>query len=116
MMNSMNGGLKAAIFTVAGLSLATPTAALADPPGVYYSWRETEISLADCLRRGEAALATEGLENILADSTSVAGRSEEVTAVFVCLDHSESTTVMVVVAGADDTQVVRVREALKATF
>jgi len=116
MMKTMNGGLKAAIFTLAGLSLTTATAALADPPGVYYSWRETEISLADCLRRSEAALITEGMENILADSTSVAGRSEDVTAVFVCLDHADSTTVMVVVAGADDAQVVEVREALKAIF
>jgi hypothetical protein len=116
MMKAMNGGLKAAIFAVTGISLTTATAVLAEPPGVYYSWRETEISVPDCIRRGSAALETEGLENILTDSTSVAGRSEDVTAVFLCLNHSNSTTVMVVVAGEDDAQAVRVREALKATF
>jgi hypothetical protein len=116
MMEMINGGLKAAMFAVTGLSMATPMVALAEPPGVFYSWRESEISVADCVRRGEAALEAEGMDNISGDTTSVAGRSEDVTAVFVCLDHANTTTVMIVVAGADDTQAIRVRESLKATF
>jgi hypothetical protein len=112
----MNGGIKTAIFALAGLGLATATAAQAEPPGIYYSWRETEISVSQCIRRAEAALEGEGLENILADPTSIAGRSEDVTAVFICMEHSDSTTVMVIVAGEDDAQAVRVREALKAMF
>ena len=115
-MSMTNGGLKAAMVAVTGLSVATPMVALAEPPGVFYSWRESEISVADCVRRGETALASEGLENISGDTTSVAGRSEDVTAVFICLDHADSTTVMIVVAGEDDTQAVRVRESLKARF
>jgi len=112
----INSGLKSAMFAVIGLSVTTPMVALAEPPGVFYSWRESEISVADCIRRGEAALEAEGMENISGDTTSVAGRSADVTALFVCLDHANSTTVMIVVASEDDTQAVRVRESLKATF
>lgn len=96
--------------------MAVAAAAQAEPPGVYYSWRETDISLPQCIRRAEAALQEEDLENILADSTSIAGRSGDMTAVFICLEHQNSTTVMVVVAGQDDAQAVRLREALKASF
>jgi hypothetical protein len=112
----MNSGLKAAMSAVTGLGLAMATPALAEPPGVYYSWRETQISVPDCLRRAQAAMTAEGLENILADSTSIAGQSEDVTAVFLCLDHADATTVMVVVASEDDAQAVTVRESLKAGF
>lgn len=112
----MNGGFKAALSAATGLSLMTATAAYAEPPGVYYSWRETEISLPQCIRRAGAALEAEDMENVLADSTSVAGRSEEVTAVFICLEQQDATTVMIVVAGQDDAQAVRVREILKAAF
>lgn len=112
----MNGGIKTALLALASLSFTTSVAAQAEPPGVYYSWRESEISVSQCISRAQAALEGEGLENVLADATSVAGRSEAVTAVFVCLEHPDTTTVMVIVAGEDDTQAVQVREALKAKF
>ena len=116
MRQIMGRGFQTAILAATGLSLAAATAAQAEAPGVYYSWRETEISVPECVRRAGTALETEGLDNILADSTSIAGRSEAVTAVFVCLEHSESTTVMVIVSGEDHTQAVTVRESLKARF
>ncbi len=112
----MNVGIKTAVFALLGWGLTTGVAAQAEPPGVYYSWRESEISVSQCTNRAQAALESEGLENILADDTSVAGRSDDLTAVFVCLEHPDSTTVMVIVSGDDDAQAVRVREALKAKF
>jgi hypothetical protein len=115
MVNAINRGVKS-LGCWLGLLAAAAPAALAEPPGVYYSWRETEISVSQCISRAEAALEGEGLENILADDTSIAGQSEDITAVFICLESSPSTTVMIIVAGEDDTQVVDMREALKASF
>jgi hypothetical protein len=51
------------------------------------------------------------------DGTSVAGRSETVTAVFVCAENPAAvTTVMVVVASDDDSQALNLLNALKLTF
>ena len=113
---TMTSGFKAAIFALTGMGLATATAVRAEAPGIYYAWRETELSVPECIQRAGRSLETQGLENVLADSASIAGRMEGVTAVFICLEHADSTTVMVIVSGEDHTEAVRVRELLKATF
>jgi len=92
------------------------TAAQAEPPGVYYSWRATNTDVAVCLDKAGEALESQNLAMVQADETSIAGRSEDSTAVFVCLENSDSTTVMVIVASTDDEQALALREALKEAF
>ncbi len=92
------------------------TAAQAEPPGIYYSWRATNTDVAACLDQAGEALESQDLATVQADETSVAGRSEESTAVFVCLETPDSTTVMVIVASTDDEQALALREALKEAF
>lgn len=100
--------------SVGSLAIASP--ALAEPPGVYYSWRALDTSVPQCLDQAEQALTSQELEPVQSDDISVAGRSEDTTAVFVCLDNGTSTTVMVIVASSDDEQAYDLREALKASF
>ncbi|NJL44733.1 MAG: hypothetical protein HC922_01270 [Leptolyngbyaceae cyanobacterium SM2_3_12] len=100
--------------------MATATAVRAEPPGVFYSWRATNTDVPQCITQAEEALMAQNLTAIQADATSVAGRSEDITAVFICLDNAvstpASTTVMIIVAGTDDEQTVAMREALKTSF
>ncbi|MGF1567958.1 MAG: hypothetical protein ACFCVD_07785 [Nodosilinea sp.] len=113
----MKSALRIANIGLASLGLlATATAAQAEPPAVYYSWRATDITATACITQAGQALASQNLTPIQADATSVAGRSEVATAVFVCLENSDATTVMVIVAGADDDQTLALREALKVAF
>jgi hypothetical protein len=106
-----------ALFT-AGLGLAaTGPAALAEPPGVYYAWQVAPINTAQCLTLARQALASEGLEPMQNDATSIAGRSEAVTAMFVCAENpADVTTVMLVVASVDDAAALALRAALLLAF
>lgn len=91
-------------------------AACAEAPGIYYSWRELDTGLSQCLGRAESAINTQGLENVQIDENTVAGRSEEATALFICVPSGEGTLVMVVVSSVNDEAAVALREALKANF
>jgi hypothetical protein len=95
---------------------AAAAVAQANPPGVYYSWRVLETSVDQCLDRAADALANQQLDNIQADDSSVAGRSDVATAVFICMDQSAVTTVMVIVSSEDEVEAVRLRESLKQSF
>ncbi|HEY9738148.1 MAG TPA: hypothetical protein V6D06_17775 [Trichocoleus sp.] len=112
-----------------GLSLSmVATAARAEAPGVFYSWRALDTGVAQCLDQATQALESQSLAEIQADGNSVGGRTDETTAIFVCLEDSQSsgqtnpqtsapsTTVMVIVAGTSDDEAVALREALKAAF
>ncbi|MGB3200477.1 MAG: hypothetical protein WBA99_06225 [Nodosilinea sp.] len=101
-----------------GLGLVAPLpAAQASPPGMYYAWQVLGIDTDQCLGQARQALASQGIEPVQNDATSVAGRSETVTAMFVCIENpTDVTTVMVVVAGDDDDQALALREALKRAF
>ncbi|PSN10671.1 hypothetical protein C7293_27225 [filamentous cyanobacterium CCT1] len=101
-----------------GLGLATTVpAAQSAPPGMHYAWQVLGIDTAQCLSQASQALASQGLEPIQNDATSIAGRSETVTAMFVCVESQPAiTTVMVVVASDNDDQALALREALKQAF
>ena len=89
----------------------------AAPPGVHYAWQTLTINTAQCLELARQALASQGLDPVQTDGTSVAGRSETVTAVFVCAENPTAvTTVMVVVASDDDRQAINLLDALKLAF
>ncbi|MBD2231256.1 hypothetical protein [Phormidium tenue] len=108
--------LLTALLTGLGL-MATTSVAQAAPPGVHYAWQVLGINTAQCLGQARQALESQGLEPMQNDATSVAGRSETVTAMFVCLESQPATTtVMVVVASDDDEQALALREALKQAF
>ena len=82
-------------------------------------WRATTTDVTQCIDRAGQALASQDLTPVQTDTVSIAGQSEATTAVFVCLEtpgDSEATTVMVIVAGANDDQAVALREALKRAF
>jgi hypothetical protein len=105
---------------IAGLGWAAIGAAAqgsAAPPGVHYAWQTLTIDTAQCLELAQQALASQGLDPVQTDGTSVAGRSETVTAMFVCAENPAAvTTVMVVVASDDDSQALNLLNALKLTF
>lgn len=96
------------------LALATPVKANA--PGIFYSWRSLDTTVAQCVTQAEAAMTTIELTDISVDPTSVAGRTEESTALFVCLDNGVDTTVMVIVSGDNEDEAIEIREALKDEF
>jgi hypothetical protein len=105
-----------ALLSGLGLAAANP-AVQAGPPGMHYAWQVLDMDTAQCLERAQQAIAAQGLDPIQNDDTSMAGRSEAVTAMFVCIENpSTVTTVVVVVAGADDDQSLALREALKLAF
>lgn len=113
----MQNMVKQALMGVASVgTLAMASAAQAEPPGVYYSWRAMDTTVAQCVSQAEQALESQDLATVQADDISIAGRSEDSTAVFVCLDNGTFTTVMVIVASSDDEQAFDLREALKASF
>ncbi|HEY9764484.1 MAG TPA: hypothetical protein V6D07_18295 [Trichocoleus sp.] len=102
---------------VVGLGvLASAAIARAEAPGVYYSWRELETTSPQCLDRANQALTGQELRDIRTDGNSIAGRNDEATAVFVCLQGQAGTTVMVIVAATNDEAAVNLREALKLAF
>lgn len=100
------------------------TAAQAEAPDVFYSWRALETDVAQCLDRSAQALGSQGLLDVQIDGNSVGGRTDETTAVFVCLEGTQAeaqttspaTTVMVIVAGTSDDAALALREALKTAF
>ena len=102
-----------------GAILAAAGAAQAEPPGIYYSWRAMTTSVAQCLDQAENALESQDLAPVQTDAISIAGQSDEATAVFVCMESPSeftATTVMVIVASADNDQAMALREALKQAF
>ena len=109
--------VKHTLASLVGLgSLAVAAAAQAEPPGVYYAWRAMDTNVSQCLNQAEQALESQDLTTVQTDDISIAGRSEDSTAVFVCLENTDATTVMVIVASTDDDQALALREALKAEF
>ena len=105
-----------------GWSLAAPSStpgpiAQAGPPGMHYAWQVLPITTDQCLSQARQALASQGLEPVQNDATSIAGRSEVVTAMVVCIENPATvTTVMLVVASDDDSEALALREALKLAF
>ncbi|MGG6239868.1 hypothetical protein ACQ4N7_14680 [Nodosilinea sp. AN01ver1] len=108
--------LLTALLTGLGLAANMP-ATQAAPPGMHYAWQVLGIDTAQCLSQASQALESQGLEPMQNDATSVAGRSDTVTAMFVCIESQPAiTTVMVVVASDSDEQALALREALKQAF
>ncbi|MEB3289388.1 MAG: hypothetical protein VKI82_05700 [Leptolyngbya sp.] len=103
---------------VGGALLASATAAQADPPGIYYSWRAMATDVNRCIRQAENALEAQNLSPVQTDAVSIAGQSDDATAVFVCMEAPDPTvtTVMVIVASADNDRALALREALKRAF
>lgn len=101
---------------VLGLGVFTAAAAQAEAPGVYYSWRALDTTVSQCLDRANQALTDQSLQDIQTEGNSVAGRNDESTAIFVCLEDSQATTVMVIVASENDDAAVNLRETLKSIF
>lgn len=102
-----------------GAILASAAAAQADPPGIYYSWQAMATDVNQCIGQAENALESQDLAPVQMDAISIAGQSDEATAVFVCMeapDGAAYTTVMVIVASADNDQALALREALKQAF
>ncbi|NEQ46445.1 MAG: hypothetical protein F6K00_24035 [Leptolyngbya sp. SIOISBB] len=98
-----------------GLALAT-SPARAQSPGLYYAWRAVDADLITCIDRSTTALADEGLSNIQVEGNSVAGTTEDSTAVFVCLENPNAMTVMIMVSSTDDDTAFTLRETLKESF
>ncbi|QQE63400.1 hypothetical protein GFS31_00650 [Leptolyngbya sp. BL0902] len=102
-----------------GMMLASAAAAQADPPGIYYSWQAMTTDVNQCIGQAENALESQDLNPVQTDAISIAGQSDDSTAVFVCIeapDGADYTTVMVIVASADNNQALALREALKQAF
>ncbi|MFQ4137480.1 hypothetical protein PGN35_014280 [Nodosilinea sp. PGN35] len=103
---------------VSGLGLAAVTPGVqASPPGVYYAWQVLAMDTAQCLGQAQRALLSQGLAPEQNDATSMAGRSDDVTAVLVCVENpADITTVMIIVASEDDDRALALREALQLAF
>jgi len=99
----------------AGLALAA-LPARAQSPGLYYAWRAVETDVVTCIDRSTTALTNEGLSNIQVEGNSVAGTTEDATAVFVCLQNPEAITVMIMVSSTNDDTAFTLRETLKESF
>lgn len=108
--------LLTALLTGLGLVANLPNAQAA-PPGLHYAWQVLGINTLQCLSQAQQALESQGLDPVQNDATSIAGRSETATAMFVCIENPATiTTVMVVVASDDDGEALALREALKLAF
>jgi len=90
--------------------------ARAEARGVYYSWRALDTDPEQCIDRAVRALDSESLVDVRVEGNSVVGRNPDATAVFVCLQDSAASTVMVIVASSDDASAITLREALKTAF
>ncbi|MEO0491065.1 MAG: hypothetical protein AAFW84_10485 [Cyanobacteria bacterium J06635_15] len=113
-MMKLLSSVSSVAFGLGLLALAMP--AKANAPGIFYSWRSLDTTVTQCVSQAEAAMTTIELLDISVDPTSVAGRTEDSTAVFVCLDNGVDTTVMVIVSGDNEDEAIEVREALKSAF
>ncbi|MEM6839805.1 MAG: hypothetical protein AAF609_23585 [Cyanobacteria bacterium P01_C01_bin.120] len=90
--------------------------AQAQSPGLYYAWRLINSDSVACLERATAVLTNQELNNIQVEGNSVAGTTEDSTAVFVCLENAGNTTVMIMVSSTDDDMAFALRETLKENF
>ncbi|MBE7382178.1 MAG: hypothetical protein F6J95_012280 [Leptolyngbya sp. SIO1E4] len=88
----------------------------AQAPGLYYSWRSINTDTVGCIDRATTALNTQELENIQVEGNSISGTTENATAVFVCLEDADTTTVMIMVSSVDDENAFALRESLKGAF
>jgi hypothetical protein len=88
----------------------------AQTPGLYYSWRALSGDVATCIDRSITALETQALGNIQVEGNSVGGTTDNATVVFVCLDNTDSVTVMLMVSSTDDDVAFGLRETLKESF
>lgn len=105
--------------TVGFGTLAEAQVETSSQPGVYYSWRALQTTVEQCLQRSQQALSSENVGEIQQIDNSVAGRTDSSTVVFVCLPQqtqSQTTTVMMIVAGQDDQAAIELRAALQAAF
>ncbi|MEO1297762.1 MAG: hypothetical protein AAFW75_18670 [Cyanobacteria bacterium J06636_16] len=96
--------------------IAWGSPAKAEAPGIYYSWRDIDADITVCIDRATAALNTQALENIQIEANSISGSNENATAVFVCLEDTDSTTVMIMVSSTNDDTAFELRESLKEVF
>ena len=96
------------------LTLSRP--AMAEAPAIYYAWQSATVSQAECLGQASQALTAQQLATSQTDLTSVAGRGEDATAVFVCLQGVNATMVMVIVASPSQDRSMALRDALKQAF
>lgn len=99
---------------IAALILTSP--AQAEAPGVYYAWRDVEGDQAECIARSEQAMISQALLDISMQDNTVAGRTNDSTAVFICLNQGATTTIMVIVASDNEDAALTLREALKQAF
>ncbi|MGF1460460.1 MAG: hypothetical protein ACFBSG_15720 [Leptolyngbyaceae cyanobacterium] len=90
--------------------------ARAESPGLYYAWRTLEADVVACIDRSTTALSNQGLGNIQVEGNSVAGTTEDSTAVFVCLESLDDLTVMIMVSSNNDDTAFELRETLKTSF
>jgi len=107
-------GLLTALMGAGMVAVGTP--AQAEAPGLYYAWRTISEGADTCLNRSRVALNIQQLTNIQLEGNSIAGTTENATAVFVCLEGRDATTVMIMVSSTDDTVAFELREALKQSF
>lgn len=101
---------------IATASVVVAGPARAEAPGLYYSWRTINDDVATCINRSTAALTSQTLGNLQIEGNSVAGSSENATAIFVCMENRGTTTVMIMVSSMDDATAFALREALKGSF
>ncbi|WOD39046.1 hypothetical protein [Nodosilinea sp. E11] len=104
-------------FLLSGLSLgATDLGLKAEPPGVHYAYASLAVSVPQCLALAEQALMSQGLTLEKADPSSIGGRSDSVTAVLICMEQPQDTTVIIIAASEDDEQAQALRNALMQGF
>jgi hypothetical protein len=107
---------------LSGLGLAIAPAVQAEPPALHYAWQVAGLTRSQCLTQAQRALAAQGMVALQSDGISIAGQTDSVTAMFLCLDHPQTTpanaisTVVMVVAGSDEAQTEALREALQQAF
>lgn len=109
-----------------GLSLAlsqvVSQVAGAEVPDIYPTWRVLGINAEQCLARADTAFEALDIEQTEMTSTSISGRYQAATAMFICVADEGggadqvTTTVMLVVAGEDETDAIALRDALKEVF
>ena len=90
--------------------------ARAQSPGIYYAWRSIDGDVTTCIDRSTAALNNQELDNIQIEGNSAVGTTDNATALFVCLDNTDSVTVMIVVSSTEDEAAFELRETLKEIF
>ncbi|MEO1404356.1 MAG: hypothetical protein AAFV72_24320 [Cyanobacteria bacterium J06635_1] len=107
---------------VAGLSFALGPVARAEVPDIYPTWRVLGIDTEQCLARANTALIALDIEMTEITSTSISGHNQAARAMFICVaddptvTDEATTTVMLVVAGEDETSAIALRDALKEVF